>query len=111
MVLGEYGIEVIKGQITFLGATITASKIVHNVYAPSSHSLPVIRFRASETGIAELRLHQNSNGLSSLKQLSPLFAGIWNTKTDCFDPDILSQSEKEPAPVSKRTSYQIVRMS
>ncbi|EPE26035.1 hypothetical protein GLAREA_01947 [Glarea lozoyensis ATCC 20868] len=48
VILGQYEMLVLKGEITFLGATISATTTVHAIYAPSSHSLPVIRCLGTE---------------------------------------------------------------
>jgi polynucleotide 5'-hydroxyl-kinase GRC3/NOL9 len=69
---------VLKGEITFLGATMTAADEAYTIYAPSSHSLPVIRCLGTELDSAEIVLRQHKSGLESLQTLSPLFAKIWN---------------------------------
>ncbi|KAI9745973.1 MAG: Polynucleotide 5'-hydroxyl-kinase grc3 [Claussenomyces sp. TS43310] len=77
VVLGQYRLSVIKGQITILGATLSASQKEYEVYALSSHSLPVIRSLSRSYG-AQIRLHQCDTGLHSLKHLSPLFHRLSN---------------------------------
>ena len=107
VVLGEYGLLVIRGQITILGATLSASETVYAVYAPSSHSLPVIRFLYSDNDKAEIRLHQSNSGLRSLRHLSPLFARLWNENSS-LEPKDPNLSRQESPWRSQRSSFQIV---
>jgi hypothetical protein len=107
-VLGEYGISVVKGQVTILGATLSAGKSVYTVHAASSHSLPVIRFRASKGAKAEIRLHDVQHGLRSLGDLSPLFSGLWNYRSAWLGSTIEGPLNKGEPRVSKKQSFHIV---
>jgi len=78
-VVGEYDLVVHEGEITIMGATLLPFEKLHRVYAPSSHSLPVIRCAANpEVEYAKLQLRQTSGGLGSLKNLSPLFGKMFD---------------------------------
>jgi polynucleotide 5'-hydroxyl-kinase GRC3/NOL9 len=97
--LGEYGLSVIRGQITVLGAVLNASDTVHHVHALSSHSLPVIRYLSSDIEVAEIRLIQYNSGLRSLKYLSPLFGRLWNESATVLGTE---------GDNTRRSSFQIV---
>jgi polynucleotide 5'-hydroxyl-kinase GRC3/NOL9 len=94
---------ILQGEITFLGAAISASDTAHPIYAPSCHALPVIRCLGTEVGYAEIVLRQHKSGLEHLDTLSPLFAKIWN------DGKCLFGSKFDSLLKQKRSStYQIV---
>jgi polynucleotide 5'-hydroxyl-kinase GRC3/NOL9 len=78
VILGQFEISVQKGRITLLGATLQPSKSRYRIYAPLSHSLPVIRCLATDINEAEVCLYQCVSGLGHLKSLSPLFGRLWN---------------------------------
>jgi polynucleotide 5'-hydroxyl-kinase GRC3/NOL9 len=105
VILGQYEISVQKGQITLLGSTLRASKSVHRIYAPSTHSLPVIRCLATDVDGAEIRLHQSESGLRSLKALSPLFGKLWNDGSGPLGVEYGPLLRKK-----SRSSFQIVRI-
>ncbi|KFY41284.1 hypothetical protein V495_04980 [Pseudogymnoascus sp. VKM F-4514 (FW-929)] len=96
VVLGEYRLVVRKGRATVLGATLSpeSTRPYVNVYAPSSHSLPVIRYLESEDNEVVISLGQLKSGLKPLKKLSPLFSRLWNESGTILDgeegPDIKS---------------------
>jgi hypothetical protein len=108
-VLGEFGISVVKGKITILGATLSASGSVYPVFSLLSHSLPVIQSMASESDRAEFQLHHRSSGLRLLRNISPLFTGIWpggggmrELKQECPEVQLRDWNSVE-------SSYEIVR--
>ncbi|KAH8687447.1 hypothetical protein BGZ60DRAFT_425347 [Tricladium varicosporioides] len=106
VILGQYGISVQKGQITILGSTLKASKTIHKIFAPCSHSLPVIRCLAVESNKAEICLHQSESGLGSMDYLSPLFGKLWNESPRGIGTDFESILKKQ-----KPSTYQILPSS
>ncbi|KFY73833.1 hypothetical protein V499_06100 [Pseudogymnoascus sp. VKM F-103] len=101
VVLGEYRLAVRKGRATLLGATLSpeSTKVFVDVYAPSSHSLPVIRYLESEDNEVIISLGQLKSGLRPLKKLSPLFSRLWNESATILDGDVGSD---------ERSSFQIL---
>ncbi|CAG8961297.1 hypothetical protein HYFRA_00013758 [Hymenoscyphus fraxineus] len=96
VILGQYEMTVQKGEITLLGATLTASKKSYTVYSPSSHSLPVIRCSATDIKSAEICFQPHKSGLETLQDLSPLFGKLWNEDCGPLGPDFefLLQNQK-----------------
>lgn len=101
VVLGEYIFKVLKGRVTILGATLSPDGTAGGVhiYAPSSHSLPVIRYLESEDSEVIIRLGQHKSGLRPLKKLSPLFSRLWNESATVLNGEVGSEG---------RSSFQIV---
>ena len=101
VVLGEYRLAVRKGRATLLGATLSpdSTRPFVDVYAPSSHSLPVIRYLESEDSEVIISLGQLKSGLRPLKKLSPLFSRLWNESATVLDGEVDSD---------ERSSFQIV---
>ncbi|OBT51170.1 hypothetical protein VE04_07687 [Pseudogymnoascus sp. 24MN13] len=101
VVLGEYRLAVRKGRATLLGATLSpeSTRLGVDVYAPSSHSLPVIRYLESEDNEVVISLGQLKSGLRPLKKLSPLFSRLWNESATVLDGDVGSD---------ERNSFQIL---
>ncbi|TAQ89875.1 hypothetical protein B7494_g1810 [Chlorociboria aeruginascens] len=95
IILGQYEISLQKGQVTLLGSTLKASKITYPVYAPSSHSLPVIRCLETDVDGAVIRIHQSRRGLSELESLSPLFGMLWNQNSGPLNLDYESLFSRE----------------
>ncbi|KFY63781.1 hypothetical protein V496_03736 [Pseudogymnoascus sp. VKM F-4515 (FW-2607)] len=87
VVLGEYHFKVLKGRVSILGAALAPSGTIPYipVYAPSSHSLPVIRYLESEDNEVIISLGQLKSGLRPLKKLSPLFSRLWNESETLLD--------------------------
>ncbi|KAG9248237.1 hypothetical protein BJ878DRAFT_476672 [Calycina marina] len=104
IILGEYEISVQKGQIAILHMTLPASKKRYRVFAPSSHSLPVIRCLATDANVAEISLHQSKSGLRELETLSPLFARMWNNEPKMIDSQTFQLEESG----EKSSSFQIL---
>ncbi|OBT74192.1 hypothetical protein VF21_07027 [Pseudogymnoascus sp. 05NY08] len=101
VVLGEYRLAVRKGRATLLGATLSpeSTRPYVDVYAPSSHSLPVIRYLESEDNEVIISLGQLKSGLRPLKKLSPLFSRLWNESPMVLDGEVDSD---------ERSSFQIL---
>ncbi|OKL60783.1 Polynucleotide 5'-hydroxyl-kinase grc3 [Talaromyces atroroseus] len=81
-----YDIWVKRGVISVMGAKLHPSPNTYRVYAPSTHSLPVIKCVSGVEGYAEVELQSCSSNLCRLKNLSPHYARIWNsteTVGDC----------------------------
>ncbi|ELR03793.1 Polynucleotide 5'-hydroxyl-kinase grc3 [Pseudogymnoascus destructans] len=101
VVLGEYRLAVRKGRATVLGASLSpdSTRPYVDVYAPSSHSLPVIRYLESEDNEVIISLGQLKSGLRPLKKLSPLFSRLWNESATALDGGVDSD---------QRSSFQIL---
>jgi polynucleotide 5'-hydroxyl-kinase GRC3/NOL9 len=89
-----------------MGSILQPSKQAYRVYAPCSHSLPVIRCLATDVEAAEIRLHQCDVGLASLEVLSPLFGKLWNDKSGP-----LGMESERLIQNTKRSTFQIVSTS
>lgn len=80
--LGQYDIWVRKGAIVISGATLHASSKIYRVYAPSTHSLPVIRSCRDPFGPeyqpVEITILTCCSRIRLLRNLSPKFGRIWN---------------------------------
>ncbi|TQS37460.1 hypothetical protein Golomagni_02063, partial [Golovinomyces magnicellulatus] len=76
VVSGLFEISVHKGEVTLLGATLIQSKR-YKVFAPLTHSLPVIRCSGANLSHAEIKLYPFKCKLLNLKSLSPLYGGLW----------------------------------
>lgn len=46
--LGTYALTVLKGSISILGVTLSASKVAHHVFAPRSAPIPILRCVSSD---------------------------------------------------------------
>ncbi|KAL9624186.1 MAG: hypothetical protein Q9204_007893 [Flavoplaca sp. TL-2023a] len=82
-IIGQYQIWVRKGAVSVLGATLHPSSAAYRVFAPSTHSLPVIRpiwnpFGPAEQPV-EITIVSFRSGIRLLKQVSPHFGRIWST--------------------------------
>ncbi len=67
--------------MTLMGATLRKSPIMYRVYAPSTHSLPVVKCVGTSQIVsqeAEIEFGHCDDGLHSLRKLSPLFGRIWS---------------------------------
>lgn len=76
VILGSFGVRVIRGEVVVLGATLGPSKEVQWLHAPQCHALPVLRSSARSC----LEVHNDVEAISlrKLGNLSPLFRAIWN---------------------------------
>ena len=57
------------GRITLMGATLHPSKTAHQVFAASSHSLPVLRCLSTDVDSAEIVLRNCKTGLEGLENV------------------------------------------
>ncbi|PYH97032.1 polynucleotide 5'-hydroxyl-kinase grc3 [Aspergillus ellipticus CBS 707.79] len=99
VMLGHYDVWVKRGVISLMGAKLHPSSRVYRVYAPSTHSLPVIKCIAGVNGEAEVEFKSCHSGIYRLKDLSPLYQRIWNGKNTTADKLTL----KGASPSAKRT--------
>lgn len=82
-----------------MGAKLHPSSRVYRVYAPSTHSLPVIKCVAGVDGEAEVEFKSSNSGLSRLRDISPLYQRIWNGQNTAADKVTLKDAPKK----SRRT--------
>lgn len=68
-----------------MGAKLHPSPRVYRVYAPSTHSLPVIKCVAGVDGEAEIEVKSCQSGLFRLRDVSPLYQRIWNGANTAAD--------------------------
>lgn len=97
--LGRYDLWVKRGVVSLMGAKLHPSPRVYRIYAPSTHSLPVIKCVAGVDGAAEVEVKSCHNGLSRLRDLSPLYQRIWNGQNTAADKVTLKGALKN----SRRT--------
>ncbi|KAL8798674.1 MAG: hypothetical protein Q9182_006485 [Xanthomendoza sp. 2 TL-2023] len=106
ILIGQYEIWVRKGAISILGAVLYPSSSAHRVFAPSTHSLPVIRPVRNPFGPpdqpVEISILSFQCGIRLLKQISPMFGLIWNKGIKLSD-DRESDSSTIPSKSAKRT--------
>ncbi|PKX98130.1 putative RNA processing protein Grc3 [Aspergillus novofumigatus IBT 16806] len=85
VLLGHYDLWVKRGVISLMGAKLHPSPRLYRVYAPSTHSLPVIKCVAGVDGEAEIEVKSCHSGIYRLRHLSPLYQRIWNGKNTPAD--------------------------
>ena len=71
-----------------MGAKLHPSPTLYRVYAPSTHSLPVIKAVSGIDDFAEVEIRSCSNGLYNLKGLSSVYHRIWNDGGSATDKDL-----------------------
>lgn len=82
-----------------MGAKLHPSSQLHRVYAPSTHSLPVIKCVSGIDGDAEVEIKSCNSGIARLRDLSPLYQRIWTGENTPADKATLKGATKD----SKRT--------
>ncbi|KAJ6131607.1 hypothetical protein N7523_001313 [Penicillium sp. IBT 18751x] len=85
VLIGQYDLWVKRGIVSVMGAKLHPSSRVYRVYAPSTHSLPVIKCVSGVDGEAEVEIKSCSSGLARLRNLSPLYQRIWNGQNTAAD--------------------------
>ncbi|KAH1582177.1 Polynucleotide 5'-hydroxyl-kinase grc3 [Aspergillus fumigatus] len=85
VLLGHYDLWVKRGVISLMGAKLHPSPRLYRVYAPSTHSLPVIKCVAGVDGESEIEVKSCNSGIYRLRHLSPLYQRIWNGKHTAAD--------------------------
>ncbi|PLB35662.1 putative RNA processing protein Grc3 [Aspergillus candidus] len=106
VLVGQYDLWVKRGLVSLMGAKLHPSPQVYRVYAPSTHSLPVIKCVAGVDGVAEVEIKSCSTGITRLGDLSPLYQCVWNGKKTPADKFTLKQ-----APSSCRRSFSVLNTS
>lgn len=101
--LGQYDLWVKRGVVSLMGAKLHASSQLHRVYAPSTHSLPVIKCVSGIDGDAEVEIKSCNSGIARLRDLSPLYQRIWTGDNTAADKSTLKGTTKD----SKR-SFSVV---
>ncbi|OOQ86539.1 Polynucleotide 5'-hydroxyl-kinase grc3 [Penicillium brasilianum] len=97
--LGQYDLWVKRGVVSLMGAKLHPSARVYRVYAPSTHSLPVIKCVSGVEGEAEVEIKSCKSGLTRLRDISPLYQKIWNGENTAADKLTLKGARKD----SRRT--------
>ncbi len=87
-----------------MGFTLQPSSTPHQIFDPSSHSLPVIRCVSTDIDAAEIKLYQYDTGLRSIKSLSPLFGKLWNDNSSALGPEYDHMLRK-----CKKSTFRVVR--
>ncbi|OAT03785.1 protein grc3, variant 4 [Blastomyces gilchristii SLH14081] len=77
--IGQYDLWVKRGVVSIMGAKLHPSPRLYRVYAPSTHSLPVIKCVSGVEDYAEVEIRSYNNGLFRLRNLSNLYHRIWNS--------------------------------
>lgn len=77
--IGHYDLWVKRGVVSLMGAKLHPSPRVYRVYAPSTHSLPVIKCVTGVDGAAEVEFKSCHSGLTRLRDMSPLYQRVWNS--------------------------------
>jgi polynucleotide 5'-hydroxyl-kinase GRC3/NOL9 len=85
VLIGQYDLWVKRGVVSVMGAKLHPSSRVYRVYAPSTHSLPVIKCVAGVDGEAEVEIKSCNSGLSRLRDVSPLYQRVWNAQNTAAD--------------------------
>ncbi|GAB1215075.1 Polynucleotide 5'-hydroxyl-kinase grc3 [Aspergillus terreus] len=99
VVIGHYDVWVKRGVISLMGAKLHPSPRLYRVYAPSTHSLPVIKCVSGVDGAAEVEIKSCHSGIYRLRDLSPLYQRIWNGSNTSADKLTLKNAE----PHARRT--------
>lgn len=99
VVLGHYDLWVKRGLVSVMGAKLHPSPRVYRVYAPSTHSLPVIKCITGVDGAAEVEIKSCHSGIYRLRDLSPLYHRVWNGNNTSADKLTLKDAE----PSARRT--------
>ncbi|KAJ5341234.1 Pre-mRNA cleavage complex II Clp1 [Penicillium brevicompactum] len=93
--LGQYDLWVKRGVVSLMGAKLHASSQLHRVYAPSTHSLPVIKCVSGIDGDAEVEIKSCNSGIARLRDLSPLYQRIWTGDNTAADKSTLKGTTKD----------------
>jgi hypothetical protein len=104
VLIGHYDLWVKRGVVSLMGAKLHPSPRVYRVYAPSTHSLPVIKCVSGVDGAAEVEFKSCHSGIYRLRDLSHLYQRIWNGANTPADKLSLKQQEQ-----STRRTFSVVR--
>lgn len=75
-----------------MGAKLFACPNLLRVFAPSTHSLPVIKCVSGIEGYAEIEVRSCFNGISRMREMSPLYDRIWNSGSTVADEEAFHTS-------------------
>ncbi|KAL2849461.1 hypothetical protein BJY01DRAFT_143487 [Aspergillus pseudoustus] len=92
--IGHYDLWVKRGVVSLMGAKLHPSPRVYRVYAPSTHSLPVIKCVSGVEGAAEIEFKSCHSGIYRLRDLSHLYQRVWNGANSPADKLSLKQVEQ-----------------
>ncbi|KAE8418664.1 hypothetical protein BDV36DRAFT_308406 [Aspergillus pseudocaelatus] len=106
VLLGHYDLWVKRGVVSVMGAKLHPSPRLYRVYAPSTHSLPVIKCVSGVDGAAEVEVKSCHSGIYRLRDLSPLYRRIWNGKNSSADKLTLKN-----APSSAKRTFSVLYTS
>ncbi|KAE8356573.1 polynucleotide 5'-hydroxyl-kinase grc3 [Aspergillus coremiiformis] len=106
VLLGHYDLWVKRGVVSVMGAKLHPSPRLYRVYAPSTHSLPVIKCVSGVDGAAEIEVKSCHSGIYRLRGLSPLYRRIWNGKNTSADKITLKN-----APSSAKRTFSVLYTS
>ncbi|KAL8771680.1 MAG: hypothetical protein Q9209_002871 [Squamulea sp. 1 TL-2023] len=113
--IGQYELWVRQGAVSLLGAVLRPSSAVYRVFAPSTHSLPVIRSIRNPYGPAdqpiEVTITSLRSGTRSLKQVSPMFDRIWNKAIEVSDMNVYESGDMKPSLDLVKRTYSILKSS
>ncbi|PHH59587.1 hypothetical protein CDD81_2852 [Ophiocordyceps australis] len=85
LIVGSYGIRVLKGSVTVAGAVLNPGSSIQWVHAPHCYAVPVLR-TAEDTKLV-LYHDANAHGLRKLGRLSPMFRRIWDCQLAVASPE------------------------
>ncbi|KAL4895556.1 polynucleotide 5'-hydroxyl-kinase grc3 [Aspergillus ambiguus] len=94
VLIGHYDLWVKRGVVSLMGAKLHPSPRLYRVYAPSTHSLPVIKCVAGVDGAAEVEIKSGDSGIYRLRDLSPLYQRIWNGSNTSADKITLKHADQ-----------------
>ncbi|OAL75250.1 hypothetical protein A7D00_0848 [Trichophyton violaceum] len=77
-IIGRYDLWVKRGVVSVMGAKLYPCDRLYRVYAPSTHSLPILKSISGLNGFSEFELISVDDGLPELAKVSNLFHRIWN---------------------------------
>ncbi|OGM44632.1 protein grc3 [Aspergillus bombycis] len=106
VLIGHYDLWVKRGVVSVMGAKLHPSPRLYRVYAPSTHSLPVIKCVSGVDGAAEIEVKSCHSGIYRLRDLSPLYRRIWNGKNTSADKLTLRN-----APSSAKRTFSVLYTS
>ncbi|EFQ97515.1 grc3 [Nannizzia gypsea CBS 118893] len=93
-VIGRYDIWVKRGVVSVMGAKLYPCDRLYRVYAPSTHSLPIIKSVSGINGFSEFELISVEDGLSELSRISNLYRRIWNGSAEISTRSLFTLSKE-----------------
>ncbi|KAL8758531.1 MAG: hypothetical protein Q9184_003898 [Pyrenodesmia sp. 2 TL-2023] len=109
VLVGQYDLWVRRGAVSVLGAVLYANPKTQRIFAPSTHSLPVIKPIRNPYGSGHqqtiITVSNCSSGLRMLRQVSPKFCRLWNMRS------LASAGVIPPLDLSQRTFQYLEKSS